>query len=191
MRLIMLARLDLILLFLLIYDMTVKPDFGDTASILWGLAGAAVAAGLVYWRYKVALSQPPPGRRPAPAELSLGLELHQERPAGDAVARGHVHGLHGACEGRVDGDLHLHRLEDHERLSSSDLGAGLDLDANHGPRHGSGHGALPVHRRRAAATRRRRPAAVRPVAPAGSAATASERPPAAGAAEAPTTADAR
>jgi hypothetical protein len=31
-------------------------------AILWGLAGAAVAAGLVYWRYRVALSQPSPGR---------------------------------------------------------------------------------------------------------------------------------
>ncbi len=68
MRLIMLARLDLILLFLVLYDMTVKPDFGDAASIVWGLAGAVVAAGLVYWRYKVALSKPPPGRPAAPAE---------------------------------------------------------------------------------------------------------------------------
>ena len=67
-RLIMLARLDLIVLFLLIYDMAVKPDFGDTSSILWALAGAAVAAGLVYWRYKAALSRPAPGPPPtAPA----------------------------------------------------------------------------------------------------------------------------
>ncbi len=29
-------------------DMTVEPDFDDASSILWGLAGAAVAAGLVY-----------------------------------------------------------------------------------------------------------------------------------------------
>jgi uncharacterized membrane protein len=67
-RLIMLARLDLVLLFLLIYDMTIKPDFGDAASLLWGLAGAAVAAGLVYWRYRVALAAGPPGGAPAPAE---------------------------------------------------------------------------------------------------------------------------
>ena len=59
-RLVFLARLDLALLFLLIYDMTVKPDFGDTASILWGVLGAAVVAGLVYWRYRVALSRPAP-----------------------------------------------------------------------------------------------------------------------------------
>jgi len=64
-RLIMFARLDLVVLFLLIYDMTVKPDFGDASSILWALAGAAVAAGLVYWRYKVALSRPAPGPPPA------------------------------------------------------------------------------------------------------------------------------
>ena len=67
-RLIMLARLDLILLFLLIYDMTVKPDFGDAGSYLWGIAGAAVAAGLVFWRYRVALASGPSGpREPAPS----------------------------------------------------------------------------------------------------------------------------
>jgi uncharacterized membrane protein len=59
-RLIFLARLDLTLLFLIIYDMTVKPDFGDAASILWGVVGAAVAAGFVYWRYRLALARPAP-----------------------------------------------------------------------------------------------------------------------------------
>ncbi|CAN5638597.1 hypothetical protein BH20ACT14_BH20ACT14_06080 [soil metagenome] len=48
------------LLFLLLYDMAVKPDFGDASSILWGLAGAVVATGLVYWRYRVSLAAPPP-----------------------------------------------------------------------------------------------------------------------------------
>lgn len=67
-RLVMLARLELILLFGLIYDMTVKPDFGDSASILWGLAGVLVGAALVYWRYRVALAGAPPGGAPAPAE---------------------------------------------------------------------------------------------------------------------------
>ena len=66
-RLLLLARLDLVLLFLMLYDMTVKPDFGDAASILWGVAGAAVAAGLVYWRYRVALAQGPPARAEAPS----------------------------------------------------------------------------------------------------------------------------
>ena len=61
-RLIFFVRLDLVLLFLVIYDMTVKPDLGDSASILWGAAGALVAAGIIYWRYRVALS-----RAPAPA----------------------------------------------------------------------------------------------------------------------------
>lgn len=60
-RLLMFARLDLVLLFLMIYVMTVKPDLGDAASVLWGVAGAAVAAGLVYWRYRVALARPAPG----------------------------------------------------------------------------------------------------------------------------------
>lgn len=59
-RLIMLARLDLVLLFLIVYDMTVKPDFDDAASILWGVAGALVIGGLVFWRYRVALGRPAP-----------------------------------------------------------------------------------------------------------------------------------
>lgn len=59
-RLILLARLDLVLLFLIIYDMTVKPDFGEFASIAWGVAGALTVAALVYWRYRVALSRPAP-----------------------------------------------------------------------------------------------------------------------------------
>ena len=66
-RLLLLSRLDLVVLFAMIYTMTVKPDFGDAASILWGVAGAAVAAGLIYWRYQVALAQGPP---PAPASPS-------------------------------------------------------------------------------------------------------------------------
>ena len=59
-RFMMLIRFDLVLLFLLLYDMTVKPDFGDAASILWGVAGAAVAAGLIYWRYRVPLGRGAP-----------------------------------------------------------------------------------------------------------------------------------
>ena len=59
-RLLFLSRLDLALLFLIVYDMTVKPSFDDASSILWGLAGAAVIAALIFWRYRVALSQPAP-----------------------------------------------------------------------------------------------------------------------------------
>jgi hypothetical protein len=59
-RLLLLSRLDLALLFLIVYDMTVKPSFDDASSILWGVAGAAVIAALLFWRYRVALSQPPP-----------------------------------------------------------------------------------------------------------------------------------
>ena len=44
--------------------MTVKPEFADS-SFLEGLVGAAIAAALVYWRYRVALGQPPPGPGPA------------------------------------------------------------------------------------------------------------------------------
>jgi uncharacterized membrane protein len=57
-RLVMLFRLVLVLLFVLLYDMAVKPDFGEAGSIFWGLAGAVVAAGLVVWRYRIALAQP-------------------------------------------------------------------------------------------------------------------------------------
>lgn len=49
-RLIMLSRLDLVLLFLILYDMAVKPDFGEPSSVLWGLAGGAVATGAILWR---------------------------------------------------------------------------------------------------------------------------------------------
>jgi uncharacterized membrane protein len=50
-RLLLPSRLDLTLLFLIVYDMTVKPSFDDASSILWGLAGTAVIAGLLVRRY--------------------------------------------------------------------------------------------------------------------------------------------
>jgi uncharacterized membrane protein len=49
-RLILLTRLDLVLLFLILYDMAVKPGFGDPVTIIVGLAGVSGAAGLVAWR---------------------------------------------------------------------------------------------------------------------------------------------
>jgi uncharacterized membrane protein len=64
MRLIMHARLDLVLLFGIVYVMTVKPEIDDSA-FLEGLLAAALAGGLIYWRYKIALGQPPPGPGPA------------------------------------------------------------------------------------------------------------------------------
>jgi uncharacterized membrane protein len=68
-RLIMFARLDLVLLFGIIFVMTVKPEFGDSA-LVEDLLAAVLAGGLIYWRYRVALSQPPPGR--APGEPAAG-----------------------------------------------------------------------------------------------------------------------
>ena len=47
----------------------------------------------------------------------------------------------------MDGDLHLHGLEDDEGAAGLDRVAGRDLDAEHGAGHGRGH------RRRAAAGR--------------------------------------
>jgi uncharacterized membrane protein len=47
-RLLALSRADLVLLYLIAYDMVVKPEFGDVGAILLGLgAGAALAALLV------------------------------------------------------------------------------------------------------------------------------------------------
>jgi uncharacterized membrane protein len=66
MRLILLSRLDLVVLFLILYVMAVKPDFFDSAFVE-GLIGAVLAGGLVYWRYTVALSQV---ARPQPPPLS-------------------------------------------------------------------------------------------------------------------------
>ena len=49
-RLILLSRLDFVLLFLLVYDMAVKPEITDAAAVLVGLGGALVAATAVYSR---------------------------------------------------------------------------------------------------------------------------------------------
>ncbi|HSI96815.1 MAG TPA: hypothetical protein VK926_00495 [Gaiellaceae bacterium] len=68
--------------------MTVKPDFGDASSILWGLAGAVVAAGLVSWRYRVAQH---PG--PAPPQRGETNERSAQRPRS-----GRVSGLHCATK---------------------------------------------------------------------------------------------
>jgi uncharacterized membrane protein len=51
-RIIILSRLDLILLFLVAYDMIVKPEFDDTGAIVLGLAIALAAAALVLWRWR-------------------------------------------------------------------------------------------------------------------------------------------
>ena len=66
-RLIMLARLDLVLLFVMLYDMAVKPNLDDAGSFVWGVAGAAVAAALIYWRYRLAVA-PGTGAPPATSE---------------------------------------------------------------------------------------------------------------------------
>jgi uncharacterized membrane protein len=55
-RLVFLARLDLVLLFLIIYVMTVKPEF-DSEQMLVGIVGALLGAGIIWWRYQAALTQ--------------------------------------------------------------------------------------------------------------------------------------
>ena len=49
-RIILFSRLDLVLLFLIVFDMAVKPELGDGGAILFALLAAATAAGLIVWR---------------------------------------------------------------------------------------------------------------------------------------------
>jgi uncharacterized membrane protein len=67
-RLILLARLDLVLLFFILFVMAVKPEWFDSA-FLEGLIAAALAAGLLYWRYRVAQARLSP-RNAAATELA-------------------------------------------------------------------------------------------------------------------------
>jgi hypothetical protein len=53
-----------VLLFGIVYVMTLKPEIDDSAFVE-GLLAVALAAGLIYWRCKIALGQPPPGPGPA------------------------------------------------------------------------------------------------------------------------------
>jgi uncharacterized membrane protein len=52
-RLVFLTRLDLVLLFLVVFVMTVKPGWDDQA-LLVGIVGALLASGVVWWRYRLA-----------------------------------------------------------------------------------------------------------------------------------------
>jgi uncharacterized membrane protein len=46
-RIIVLSRIDLMVLFLLVFDMSVKPSFGDVGTILGAIAAAAALAALI------------------------------------------------------------------------------------------------------------------------------------------------
>jgi uncharacterized membrane protein len=71
-RLVFLGRLNVVLLFLIIYVMTIKPEF-DSEAMLYGIVGALLAGGIIWWRYRAALTQmraafgPPP---PPPADAT-------------------------------------------------------------------------------------------------------------------------
>jgi uncharacterized membrane protein len=54
-RLVFLARLDLALLFLIVYVMTVKPEI-DSEAMLVGIVGTLLAGGIIWWRYRTALA---------------------------------------------------------------------------------------------------------------------------------------
>jgi uncharacterized membrane protein len=65
-RLVFLTRLDLVLLFLIVFVMTVKPSWSDEA-LLVGIIGALLAGGVVWWRYRQAtapVSAEPPSPEP-------------------------------------------------------------------------------------------------------------------------------
>lgn len=62
-RLIMLTRLDLVLLFLIVFDMTVKPQLVD-AALTWGISGAVVAGAIVVRRAFLVRGVPAPARTP-------------------------------------------------------------------------------------------------------------------------------
>ena len=49
-RLILFSRFDLVVLFLIVFDMAVKPEFGDDGAIAFALAVAAAAVALIAWR---------------------------------------------------------------------------------------------------------------------------------------------
>ena len=117
-RLIALTRADLMLLFLLIFDMSTKPEWGDLS--LWvAIAGFAMLAGiLVRNGLNAKLARPPPSRSASPPSYSSSST--SELAAGDAVALGDVDGLHDGLVGRDDRRLHLHRLEHEQGLARLD-----------------------------------------------------------------------
>jgi uncharacterized membrane protein len=49
-RLILFSRFDLVVLFLIVFDMAVKPEFSDAGAIAFALAVAAAAVALIAWR---------------------------------------------------------------------------------------------------------------------------------------------
>jgi uncharacterized membrane protein len=66
-RILLFSRLDLVLLFLIVFDMAVKPELGDGGAILFALLAAAAAVGLIAWR-ALAGAQAGQSSATAPAE---------------------------------------------------------------------------------------------------------------------------
>jgi len=65
-RIILYSRIELVLLFLIVFDMTVKPEVGDAGAVLFGLGAAAAAAALIVWRF---LAGAPRAQAPASARI--------------------------------------------------------------------------------------------------------------------------
>src|SRR5690606_215079 len=79
---------------------------------------------------------PPLERAVAPlSSLDSGTRLdhHEHVPFFDGIAGSHLHGAHGSFRWRLDGHLHLHRLQDHDGLLGANHVAHLYLHLPHGP----------------------------------------------------------
>jgi uncharacterized membrane protein len=69
-RVIFFARLDVVVLFLVLFLMTVKPEI-DSEDMLVGILGALVAGGIIWWRYRTALTEMQSAPAPPPPEASV------------------------------------------------------------------------------------------------------------------------
>ena len=78
----MLSRLDLVLLFLIVYDMTVSPDSETPAPSSGRSLPRRSPSEIIYWRYRVALAHGGPPRD----SDRLALEPDEQGAAGDTIA---------------------------------------------------------------------------------------------------------
>ena len=67
-------------------------------------------------------------RRAAGSGFAGGLDHEQHVAGGDLLALARAHLLHDAGDRRVEADLHLHRLEQAERLTGRDASPACDVD---------------------------------------------------------------
>src|SRR5215472_11756197 len=114
-----------------------RPSRGPT-STMRTLRGIPMSALFLY-------RIPTHGRRlvsGAPGLRLFAFEVKQFGALGDLVANCEVEGFDLACGGRVNGALHLHGFEDHERRAFLDALAGLNGLGDDAARHGRAQAAL-------------------------------------------------